>query len=768
MPRIKSTPVKRFSHRFHRSNEEGGLDVDVGNANIFSHIDDDYESDQEKSFDVTQRRRNLLKTPPQKGVEDHDAHISWTAMRGDEGDLVLNDLQVKDSFICSSLEIELEGKWHLISERVVELNLEPNLTDLNGLGDIVTIFAATTTLLLKVSFNAHGEKKLYDDYFYIQSPTMNKDLIQSTIFALKSNTFRISLSLAEAYLGSDSITLSLRSYVRGDSKDITPSLLMWCLQPRIMDSTGNNRIVLDWYDDRISDTSSQFKPDLPTMLADLSRNIQTEPDLIHAVANQLKEFGVVTELRRYQLEGIIWMWSRLTQTNILPECRSSSNQIFTLSAQSANVNSVGWINVPTIESRSTILNQSTLYYNLVTNTFSTTSDLLNSTNEINKLPRSMILADEMGIGKSLQILSLILLMRNRSAALSKNTCETQDIVDVSSITEELQGLRKSKDANSNKRRRLSQNHSLCESASIIDSALPCFCGSSELTTSDLGWVQCVSCERWRHVRCAGFATSDEAESQQEFLCLACRSLYYYHHPIQAKTALIVLPSTLINQWKSEMRKHIPSNNLKTFVYKTLGSIKKKELLSYLSPDSLQNYDVIFMSFKTLKQCFHDANLDWENGVENDTRYERIPPQVLGLKFHLLVVDETQNIEGASESQILKMSCQLRAERKISVSGTPFGTESIKDLYNLAQFLDLPPFANNKYAWNTLIEKPQLPLTEHIRSKWLFSLFHNIFLRRTKAMVRDQLGMKIGYTLIRTLQFSSFEVTSLLMCCLIND
>jgi len=41
-----------------------------------------------------------------------------------------------------------------------------------------------------------------------------------------------------------------------------------------------------------------------------------------------------------------------------------------------------------------------------------------------------------------------------------------------------------------------------------------------------------------------------------YTCLACSTLKHYTLPIEARTTLIVMPNTLIHQWRSEMLKHL--------------------------------------------------------------------------------------------------------------------------------------------------------------------------------------------------------------------
>lgn len=179
--------------------------------------------------------------------------------------------------------------------------------------------------------------------------------------------------------------------------------------------------------------------------------------------------------------------------------------------------------------------------------------------------------------------------------------------------------------------------------------------------------------------------------------------------------------------------------------------------SRLDPSTLSRYDIVLISFKALQQGFHDSNVDYSSSRILHSTYAIYPPPFLCLSYRLVVVDETQNIEAASTSQVLKMACRIRSARRICVSGTPFGTGRISDLSSLCQFLQIQPYCES-HAWRTL-EAPVLHVSATHRMRVLHDMFCNITLRRTKAMISEQLGLPAHTVITKPLQFSTFEVSA---------
>ena len=66
-----------------------------------------------------------------------------------------------------------------------------------------------------------------------------------------------------------------------------------------------------------------------------------------------------------------------------------------------------------------------------------------------------------------------------------------------------------------------------------------------------------------------------------------------------------------------------------------------------------NHDIIFVSLKTLKSEFHQAGKLRESSTRSREGCIQTshPPPLMCIDFELLIVDETQKLEGESISQV---------------------------------------------------------------------------------------------------------------------
>jgi len=177
-------------------------------------------------------------------------------------------------------------------------------------------------------------------------------------------------------------------------------------------------------------------------------------------------------------------------------------------------------------------------------------------------------------------------------------------------------------------------------------------------------------------------------------------------PVQP-ASLIVMPTSLVHNWESEIRKFAPS--LK--VYKHVGSFRNKSN----SMASVIGYnDVILTTYGTLR-----------NDAEMLSSYD----------FWYLILDESQNIKNSS-SKTYKSILEIRSKHKLVITGTPI-ENSLSDLWSQLNFLNkgllgsLPYF---KREFITPIEKKN----DEEQQKKLQKLIHPFVLRRKKEDVASDL------------------------------
>uniref|UniRef100_A0AC35U252 Helicase ATP-binding domain-containing protein n=1 Tax=Rhabditophanes sp. KR3021 TaxID=114890 RepID=A0AC35U252_9BILA len=170
--------------------------------------------------------------------------------------------------------------------------------------------------------------------------------------------------------------------------------------------------------------------------------------------------------------------------------------------------------------------------------------------------------------------------------------------------------------------------------------------------------------------------------------------------IPIDTTLIVVPSSLMNQWQLEIEKFVRDNFLTVYIYH--GASRTDD------PDELGRHDVVITSYSTVTSELADLadadELD-ENGEpiakkrsNGNSKKPKKPkklknkgPSILsGLCFNRIVLDEAHNIRNR-KTIISRACCKLSAISRICLSGTPMHNE-LMDMFSLFRFMRLNPLS----------------------------------------------------------------------------
>lgn len=195
--------------------------------------------------------------------------------------------------------------------------------------------------------------------------------------------------------------------------------------------------------------------------------------------------------------------------------------------------------------------------------------------------------------------------------------------------------------------------------------------------------------------------------------------------LQALNALIVLPASLVFNWENEIAKFAPHLT----VYKHTGPKRHRDIRL------VARFDVILTTYQT---ALRDVEL-------------------LGqLEYEYIVLDESQQIKN-KDSKIFKAINKLRANHKISLSGTPI-ENSLSDLWAQMQFINpqlLGSFRFFRQEFINPIEKGQ----DEDKKDRLRNLVQPYLLRRTKEEVAKDLpplSTKVFYSEMTTEQKKLYE------------
>jgi superfamily II DNA or RNA helicase len=174
-----------------------------------------------------------------------------------------------------------------------------------------------------------------------------------------------------------------------------------------------------------------------------------------------------------------------------------------------------------------------------------------------------------------------------------------------------------------------------------------------------------------------------------------------------KPALIILPTSLIFNWKSEAARYAPSLRILS-----LHGPDRKALF-----DEIKNNDVILTTYPLL----------WRDADE-----------LMLHSYHLLILDEAQTVKNA-QSRSAEAVRKIDARHRLCLTGTPLENH-LGELWSQFDFL-LPGFlgSSKQFAkhWRTPIEK----MGDTARGKLLARRIRPFILRRKKEDVAQELPPK---------------------------
>jgi len=177
--------------------------------------------------------------------------------------------------------------------------------------------------------------------------------------------------------------------------------------------------------------------------------------------------------------------------------------------------------------------------------------------------------------------------------------------------------------------------------------------------------------------------------------------------VEHNTNLVVVPASLIFNWKAEVEKFAPSIKVKT-IY---GNDRTK------TTDSFDNYEVILTSYGTLL---------------SDIRFLK------DYRFNYIFLDESQNIKNP-ESQRYKTVRMLQSRNKVVLTGTPIENNTF-DLYGQLSFA-CPGLFGSKQQFADLYSTPIDQFKDSKRAEELQKKIKPFILRRTKDQVAKELPDK---------------------------
>lgn len=190
----------------------------------------------------------------------------------------------------------------------------------------------------------------------------------------------------------------------------------------------------------------------------------------------------------------------------------------------------------------------------------------------------------------------------------------------------------------------------------------------------------------------------------------------------SKSTLIIVPMSLLSQWKSEFDRANGNPNHRCYVY--YGDLVQGDLSHVLCTRSTNIPIVVLTTYGTVQS-------EWAKANKFRDEYGRLPKiGLFSVEFFRIVLDEGHTIRNRS-TKTAKSVHELDLKRRWILTGTPV-VNRLDDIFSLVKFLRLDPWDNFSY-WKTFIT---LPFEQKKFSQTLDvvkSILQPIFLRRTKSM-----------------------------------
>ena len=173
-------------------------------------------------------------------------------------------------------------------------------------------------------------------------------------------------------------------------------------------------------------------------------------------------------------------------------------------------------------------------------------------------------------------------------------------------------------------------------------------------------------------------------------------------------ALIIAPVSLMGNWQRESARFCPQ----------LRSLVLHGKDRHAAANHMHRYDIVIAPYSLL---------------------QRDRQRWLDAQWHLVVLDEAQNIKNAS-THAAQVAAQLQTRHRLCLSGTPMENH-LGEMWSLFHFL-MPGFLGSQKRFATLFRTPIEKLGDSERMTQLRARVTPFMLRRTKAVVAAELPPKV--------------------------
>ncbi|PGH07628.1 E3 ubiquitin-protein ligase SHPRH [Blastomyces parvus] len=209
---------------------------------------------------------------------------------------------------------------------------------------------------------------------------------------------------------------------------------------------------------------------------------------------------------------------------------------------------------------------------------------------------------------------------------------------------------------------------------------------------------------------------------------------------ESGATLIIIPNTLLDQWKQELSSHSP--HLRCTYYKGINRTKQSDEQLV---ETLASSDVVFTTYNVLQREIHYAEDPPDRSLRSEKKVIPRKSPLVKISWWRVCIDEAQMIE-TGVSHAARVARLIPRHNAWAVTGTPL-RKDMNDLLGLLAFLRIYPLCDWLDAWVRLYEIHK-PLFKEIIGR--------IVLRHNKDMIRDELHLPPQKRIVITIPFTAVE------------
>ncbi|KAL2152487.1 hypothetical protein VTH82DRAFT_5671 [Thermothelomyces myriococcoides] len=214
--------------------------------------------------------------------------------------------------------------------------------------------------------------------------------------------------------------------------------------------------------------------------------------------------------------------------------------------------------------------------------------------------------------------------------------------------------------------------------------------------------------------------------------------------LATSATLIVTPSSLLEQWLSELNRHAPT--LRVMFYPGVKKLARAKESDELSAEHLAEQDVVVTTYEVLRRDIWAASDEPARSMRNEKQYERVKSPLVQLSWWRVCIDEAQMVENWTNNAA-KLARNIPRINSWAVTGTPVKDDVQKDLRGLLLFLRHEPYGSDRKIWNFLTTFDKTSFRK---------IFNLISMRHSKSLVRNEIAIPPQKRYVITMPFTAVE------------